>query len=223
MVATLNLSQLIKLGFARRVAGALAAVTVVALLLSGCGGSRASSSTGSRLPADYVPIAVGPGRLYRPGLASARVRSGRPVDGLRCRRRAGRRFGAHLEVFAHQREVAIAAGIGLAPPLARLRAAVIRARCYYAAVTTDPTGVIQLRARSPITLGVLFDLWGQPLGRREVAGFKATGGSAVIAFVDGRRWRSDPRQIRLLRHARITLEIASHVLPHRVYLFPPGL
>ncbi len=203
--------------------GPLAAVAVGAVLLSGCGGSKSSSAAGSRLPADYVPIAVGRGPLYRPGLSSAAVRSGRPVDGLRCRRRAGRRFGAHLEVFAHQRVVAIPAGIGLAPPLARLGASVVRARCYYAALTTDPTGVIQVRARSPITLGALFDLWGQPLGRREVASFKAPKGSAVVAFVDGRRWRSDPRRIRLLRHARITLEIASHVLPHRVYLFPPGL
>jgi hypothetical protein len=223
MVATLNLSQLVKLGFARRVTGALAVVTIVAFVLAGCGGSRTSSSTDSGLPADYVPIAVGRGPLYRPGLSSPRVRAGRPVDGLRCRRRAGRRFGAHLEVFAHQHVVAIAAGIGLGPPLARLGATVIRARCYYAALTTDPTGVIQVRARSPVTLGVLFDLWGQPLRGRQLAGFKAPGGSAVIAFVDGRRWRSDPRQIPLFRHARITLELASHVLPHRVYLFPPGL
>jgi hypothetical protein len=151
------------------------------------------------------------------------VRSGRPVDGLRCTRRAGRRFGAHLEVFAHQHVVAIAAGIGLAPPLARLGATVLRARCYYAAATTDPTGVIQVRARSRISLGALFDLWGQPLGRRQVAGFTTRGGARVIAFVDGRPWRSNPRQIPLSRHTRITLEVASHVLPHRVYLFPPGL
>jgi hypothetical protein len=201
----------------------LAAAATVGFGLLGCGGSRAPSSTGARLPADYVPVSVGAGPRYRPALASPRVRSAGPVDGLRCDHRAGHRFGAHLEVFAHQHVVAISAGIGLAPPLARLGANVLRARCYYAAATTDPTGVIEVRAGSRITLGAFFDLWGQPLGRREVAGFRASGRSPVIAFVDGRRWRSDPREIPLLRHARITLELASHVLPHRVYLFPPGL
>ncbi len=201
------------------------AACLAGLLLVGCGGggvgtsSRPSPPARAKLPPDYVPLSVGPGPLYRPGLRSPRVRSALPVDGLRCDRRPSRRFGAHLEVFAHQHVVAIPGGIGLASPLVRTGASVRSARCSYPAITGDPTGVIEVRAGSRITLGELFDLWGQPLGRRAVASFRAP----VTAFLDGHRWASDPRRIPLSRHGRITLEVASQVLPHRVYLFPPGL
>jgi hypothetical protein len=204
---------------------AISIALVLALGLGGCGGgdpSAHSSATG-RLPPDYVPVPVGPGPRYRPALRSARVRAANPVGGLRCAPRLGRRFGAHLELFAHQRVVAIPAGIGLTPPLILDGGVVRRARCYYPALTADPTGVIKLSPGSSTTLGELFDLWGQPLGPRVMAGFRAPAPSPVTAFVNGRRWRANPRAIPLSHHARITLELASHILPHRVYLFPPGL
>jgi hypothetical protein len=45
----------------------------------------------------------------------------------------------------------------------------------------------------------------------------------VRAFVNGRRWRADPRTIPLTRHASIVLELGPHVTNRPVYLFPPGL
>jgi hypothetical protein len=153
-----------------------------------------------------------------------RVRAAAPIDGRHCSRRAGERFGAHLEVFAHQHVVAIPAGIGIAPPFALAAdARVLGGRCSYPATTTDPTGVIDVRKGARVTLGGLFDIWGQALGKRVVARFRAPAGSMVLAYVDGRRWTADPRAILLVRHERIVLEIASRVPPHRVFLFPRGL
>jgi len=176
------------------------------------------------LPPDYLPLTLGPGARYRPAATSARVRAAAPIDGQRCSKQVGERFGAHLEVFAHQHVVAIPAGIGIAPPLALgTDATVLGGRCSYPARTTDPTGVIDVRNGARVTLGELFDIWGQALGNGVVARFHAPAGSIVVAYVDSRRFMADPRAILLLRHERIVLEVASHVPPHRAYLFRKGL
>jgi hypothetical protein len=127
-------------------------------------------------------------------------------------------------MFAHQHVVAIPTGIGIASPRARaLDASVLGGRCYYPATTTDPTGVIEVRTGARVTLGELFDIWGEPLGSRAAAGFRAPPGSHVVAYVNGRRWSANPRSIALTPHALVVLEVASHVPPHHVYLFRRGL
>ena len=207
------------------------ACAVLALLAGACGAAPESAGSRSarpspvkRLPPDYLPLTLGAGSRYRPPATSARVRGAAPIDGLRCLRTAGARSGAHLEVFAHQHVVAIPAGIGVTPPLTLVADATVRGgRCYYPALTTDPTGVIDVRGGARVTLGELFDIWGQPLGQRVVARFAAPAGSRVVAYVDGRRWAASPRTIVLSRHARIVLEVAGHVPPHRAYLFRRGL
>jgi hypothetical protein len=205
---------------------AAAACAGLALLVAACGatphpvGPRAET----RLPPDYLPLTIGPGPRYRPAAASARVRAAALIDGQHCTRRAGERFGAHLEVFAHQHVVAIPAGIGIAPPLALGTDETVHGgRCSYPATTRDPTGVIDVRKGARVTLGELFDIWGQALGKRVIARFRAPAGSIVIAYVDGRRFLADPRAIPLVRHERIVLEVASRVPPHRAYIFPKGL
>ena len=198
----------------------------LALLVAACGATPhpVSSPAETRLPPDYLPLTLGRGPRYRPAAASARVRAAAPIDGQHCSRRAGERFGAHLEVFAHQHVVAIPAGIGIAPPLALgTDATVLGGRCSYPARTTDPTGVIDVRKGARVTLGQLFDIWGQALGKRIVARFRAPAGSIVVAYVDGRRFMTDPRAIPLVPYERIVLEVASRVPPHRVYLFRKGL
>ena len=152
------------------------------------------------------------------------MRAGRPVAGLACRAARRRRVGAFVELIVHGRTVVIPAGVGIAPPVARRGAFVEGGRCSYAARTRSPTGVIEVDAAArPPRLGQLFALWGQPLGRHRLAGFRAPPGETVRAYVGGRTWRGDPRDIRLTRHAVIVLELASRIPPHRAYLFPPGL
>ena len=103
----------------------------------------------------------------------------------RCGATARPRVRAHVELFANRRVLILPAGIGMAPPLARDGAYVTRARCSYAVRTTTPTGVIEVVAAKNATIGDLFRVWGQPLTRARLAGFRGR----VHAYVAGSRWR----------------------------------
>lgn len=137
-----------------------------------------------------------------------------------CRRRLGPRDAAHVEVFADDRVVLVAAGIGTRPPRRYSAGRIAAARCYGALVTLDPTGVVLVRRGSRFTIGDLFASWGQPLSARRMASFRAR---AVTAFVGGRRLPGPAGRIPLRRHAEIVLEIGPPVPPHNIYRFPPGL
>ncbi len=203
----------------RRILAGLAAVVA----LAGCGSASSRVAPLHRLPADYIPMTIGSGTRFRPPARTAAVRAERPVDGLRCGTSPGPRDGAHLEMFAHQHVVAIPTGIGITPPLVLSESRVTHGRCYYPVMTTDPTGVLEIRTGARLTLGSLFDVWGQPLSRRGAVGFRLPAGATVVAYVGTRRWRGNPRAIPLRRHTRVVLELWSHIPPHRAYDFPPGL
>lgn len=178
---------------------------------------------GASVAAAPVPTPIGSGPLYRPGPLSAAVAAARPVGALRCTDRSEHRVGLHLELFAHGRVVIVPAGIGIAPPRRRGGASVTGGRCSYALRTSEPTGVVELSQSARVTLGQLFQLWGQPLSSRRLAGFRAIRGERVQVFVAGRRWPGDPRAIPLTRHAQIVLELGGYVPPHSLYLFSKGL
>ena len=129
----------------------------------------------------------------------------------------------HVELFARGRVVIMPAGIGVARPWARSGAYVLPRGCSYATRTLEPTGVIEVRRGSHLTLGDFFRIWGQPLSATRLAGFKTTGSAPVRAYVAGRRWRGSLRSIPLRRHAQIVLELGPFITPHRAFLFRPGL
>jgi hypothetical protein len=123
----------------------------------------------------------------------------------------------HLELFAARRVVLVAPGVGVAPPRRRDGAYVRGGRCTYPVFTREPTGLVEVETGGrPKTLGDLFAVWGQPLGKRRMAGFKGE----VSAFVAGRRQHADPRAIRLTPRAQIVLEVGGYVRPHATYRFP---
>jgi hypothetical protein len=124
----------------------------------------------------------------------------------------------HVEVFAVNRVVIVPAGIGVRPPIGLTAGRVSSANCYGSLVTVDPTGLVLSRPGAALSLADLFRAWGQPLSRRRMASF--TGRIAV--FVNGRRWREDPRGVPLVRHAEIVAEVGPYVPPHPAYAFPPG-
>jgi hypothetical protein len=150
---------------------------------------------------------------------STDVRAGRPVGRLSCGPPRPR-VGAHVELFVDGAVLLVPGGIGIAEPFVGSEPFVAGGRCEYAAVTRDPTGVVEVDPVAAVTLGDLFDLWGVHLGRDGFAGFAGR----VAAFVDGDPVAGDPRAIPLARHAQVVLEIgAPFVAPHRRYGFPPGL
>lgn len=160
---------------------------------------------------------LGPGARFRP--APLRL-SGARVGSLRCLPGSQSAYGAHIELFAADHEVMVPAGIGIASAQRR-GPFVASGRCSYPLSTVDPTGVIRVRRtrHTTPTVGELFALWGQPLSRSRLAGFPGP----VRAFLDGGRWRADPRTIPLDRHAQVVLEVGPAVAPHPSYLFPAGL
>ncbi len=149
------------------------------------------------------PWPIGPGPRYQP---PARKLDGRPVGSLTCSR--GRAvFPVHVEVFVNRRVVIIPAGIG------RTRA------CDYPVRTRLPIGVLGVAHGANVTIGDLFRLWGQPLGQRRVASFRAP--TRVRAYVAGKLVRGDAARVRLEPKAQIVIELGAYVPPHRSFLFPP--
>jgi hypothetical protein len=204
---------------------ALVLVLVVSSSLSACGEAedvavdRVAPQTDLQRP---VPR-IGRGKGYRIPSADRHTSAGRPVGRFRCTRAPTARYGTHLEVFANRLDVVVPAGIGIAAPRKRDGAYVTRGRCEYPVRTREPTGLIEVDRGAEPTLGEFFDVWGQPLDRRRVLGFRASRGEAVSAFVNGVRWRGDPRSIPLTRHAAIVVEVGGWFPPTPRYLFPPGL
>jgi hypothetical protein len=189
------------------------------IVVAGCG---SDSDAGRSFDRPVPRIGRGPGYELQP--AGRKAAAGEPVGALRCERRASRpRFGVHLEVFARRLDVVVPAGVGVAPPRVREGAYVLRGRCLYPLRTFEPTGLIEIDRGAELSLGQFFGVWGQPLGRRRLLGFRAAQGEQVAAYVNGRRWRRDPRRIPLERHAAIVLEIGGYFPPTKRYVFPAGL
>jgi hypothetical protein len=195
------------------------AVPLIAAL-AGCGAGHSAPSHGRRSSATAVAALVrearpiGRGRRFRPADRG-------PVLGP-CRPRLGPRYGVHVELFAADRVVMVAAGIGTRPPRRRFEGRIANAGCYGNLVTLEPTGVVLLRPGARLSLGALFRSWGQPLTRRRLGPFAARAGQSVVVFVGGRRWTAAPGEVPLVRHSEIVLEVGPRVPPHVRYAFPPG-
>jgi hypothetical protein len=187
-------------------------LVVIAIALCGCGDTESSSPLPTSAPS------LGPTARHRPPSLGKRAAAGRPIRGMRCTAHPRALYGVHLELFAARRVVLIPPGIGIAPPRDRQGAYVRGGRCSYSLRTREPTGVIEVAARGR-TLGDLFAVWGQPLGRTRMAGFRGR----VHAYVGGRPWHGALGAIPLRRHAQIVLEVGGYVPPHSTYGFPPGL
>jgi hypothetical protein len=199
-------------------APAATALAVAALAVAGCGSAmRSHAGTGARPAAAAIPAALA--RESRPigrGPAFAPPSRG-PVLGA-CRPGLGRRAGVHVEVFAANEVVLVAAGIGARPPLARSAGRIAGARCFGELVTVEPTGVVLLRPGARPTVADLFRSWGQPLTVDRLASFSGR----VRVYVGGRRRLGAAGAVPLTPHAEIVLEVGPYVPPHAAYHFPPG-
>ena len=127
-----------------------------------------------------------------------------------------------MELFAADRVVLVAAGIGTRPPRRLSEGRISSASCYGEMVTLDPTGLVLVRRDRARCWLTCFVAWGQPLSTRRLASFSASAGGSVSVFVDGRRWDGTPGSVPLRRHSEIVLEVGPYVPPHHAYMFPPG-
>lgn len=201
---------------------AAAVLACTCLMAAGCGGAAAPASRSETRPAALSGIpasllaglrTVGIGERFHPPATG-------PVLG-RCRRTLGRRIVAHVELFAENHVILIAAAIGTRPPRVLDDARVVRARCFGSVVTLDPTGSVYATAGTSTTIAQLFRSWGEPLSSTRIASFRAPAGSHVSVFIGGRRRAQAPGVIRITDHAEIVLEVGPHVPPHRSFTFPP--
>ncbi len=190
------------------------ALLLLLLAITGCG-TASPSGDGAAAPEPlrpHLPDATGPAVAVQIGRGlrfqpRARRLTGAPVGGDVCLPDDGVRHGAHLELFAAGRVVVIPPRVGFAPG------------CSHALRTRDRTGVIEVRAGGPDTVGHLFDLIGASLGPQRLLTFTGP----VRAYVGGRRVDGDPRRIRLTRHAQVVLAVGPAVPVHSAFRFVPGL
>jgi hypothetical protein len=139
----------------------------------------------------------------------------------RCRPTLGRRTPAHVELFAANHVVLIAAGVGMRPPRTTQDARVVHAACFGTLVTLDPTGTVYALRGSRLTIGDLFRAWGEPLSPTRLASFTAPSGTHVTVYINGHLRHLAPDDVPLTDHAEIVLELGPHVPPHASYTFPP--
>jgi hypothetical protein len=164
------------------------------------------------------------------GQALARTRlltTGEQIDGVTCQ--AGEQvlfhIHAHLTIFVRGVARRVPAGIGIAPPYnveATSRGTFVAGgSCFMWLHTHSADGIIH--TESPVnrsyTLGEFFDLWGQPLDRKQVG--PAHG--LVTSLLNGSVFTGNPRQIPLLAHAQIQLEVGRPLVAPEKITFPGGL
>jgi hypothetical protein len=208
---------------------ATAAVLLVAGAVLAGGGAGTAPRPVPRAPqraADVGPEGVpltrgarlGPARSPRPGSSSGGVLCG-----------SGEQLTYHvharLTLLVHGKPRSVPLGVGIGRPLRITKTArggfVSGGSCFSFLHTHAADGIIHIEApvRVTFTLGQFFDVWQQRLDRRHLG--PVTG--RVVAYVNGRRYRGDPRSIPLRRHAQILLVVGGMRTPPPLIEFPPGL
>jgi hypothetical protein len=130
---------------------------------------------------------------------------------------------AHLAMYVNGTPKLLPYGVGIVPPYQLQQAAtgsfVAGGTKYYWLHTHDETGVIHIE--SPVqrtyTLGNFFDLWHVSLSATQLGPTKGK----ITAFVNGKAYTGDPRNIPLTAHNVIQLDLGT-VVPFSNFTFPQG-
>jgi hypothetical protein len=180
------------------------------------GTSTTSSTAGKTQPGpEGIPLEQGP------DLAPAGTTSqGATVDGVQCApiEQLAYHIHAHLQVYVSGQPRALPAAIGMVGPVAEQTPYgpfYGAQQCYYWLHTHASDGIIHIESPSArvYTLGNFFDEWNQPLSGTQVAGDKGK----VSAFVNDKPWTKSPRDIPLVPHESIQLDVGKpSVAPHEI-------
>lgn len=200
----------------RRWAPVAAAVLVLVLVGLGLGLwlSRGNSTSTSSGP-EGVPL------QNVPDLAPADTTMvGAPIDGITCRTATDQSVRYHIHVlvdlYVMGQPERIPAGAGIAAPRFDEHLAnglfidnSVNGCLYWLHVHSND-GVIHIESpyKHTFTLGQFFDIWQQSLGPDQVGPSKGS----VVAFENGKRYKGNPRNIPLLPHAVIQLDVGQPVV-----------
>jgi hypothetical protein len=147
---------------------------------------------------------------------------GAPVDGIHCETTEGVKLHVHthLSLFVQGVQMQIPQAVGIAPDATSPTGA-----CLYWIHTHGPDGIIHVESPDltppgggPFTLGMMFDIWGQPLTKTQIGPFKG----AVTAYVNGALYDGALSAIPLYSHQQVTLEVGKPLVPPPNYAFPPN-
>jgi hypothetical protein len=200
-------------------------------VLAGCGSSKTSTTTSTSAPAttsattaatstaaaSQQPGPEGIALETGPELAPASsTNPGATVDGIQCAplEQLAYHIHSHLQVYVDGQSRALPGAIGINGPVAQQTPEgpfYGASQCIYWLHTHTNDGVIHVESptKRVYTLGDFFDEWRQPLSQTQVAGAQGK----VTAFVDGKPWTKDPREIPLVPHAAIQLNVGSPSVP----------
>jgi hypothetical protein len=167
-------------------------------------GTSSAAGVSAQIGFEGVPLQQGP------PLAPASTTQTGKVDGITCgpTEQLAYHIHSHLAVFNNGTLHQLPAGVGIPGSHAQnTNQGPIAAggQCIYWLHTHTTDGVIHVESPTKriYTLGNFFDIWHQPLSPDQVASLHG----AVTAFVNGKPWKKSPRDIPLLPHADIQLEM----------------
>jgi hypothetical protein len=174
------------------------------------------SDSDSQIGPEGVPLQNVP--VLAPASTTA---TGAPVDGITCRTNADQKVKYHIHVhvaiFVNGSQRRIPAGVGIPPP--QLGEQFLNGLfidnglqgCLYWLHVHTNDGVVHVEApnKGVFTLGQFFDIWNQPLGPNQVGPARG----AVVAFVNGKRFRGNPHELPLMPHAVVQLDVGQPVVP----------
>jgi hypothetical protein len=154
-------------------------------------------------------------------------RIGERIDGIACQQAEQVAFHihAHLRIVVRGASRQVPAGVGIAAPYEVQQTPagpfVAGATCFMWLHTHAADGIVHIEAptKRTFTLGEFFDVWGQRLDRSRVGPARG----AVTALFDGRVFTGDPRQIPILAHSQIELEVGRPLAAPDQITFPRGL
>ena len=197
------------------IAGLALVIMIVAYNVASNRAVNAVTVTPSPRPNDSggIQLANGSslGAALFPPRDAVRGGQGQPVDGIKCESSefATLHVHAHLALFVKGRQIQVPQGIGFPSS---------GSQCLYWLHTHDASGIIHVESPSagPFTFGNLFDVWGEPLSSNQVASVSGD----VRVFVNGARFRGDPRSIPISAHEQVILEVGAPFVSPPYYLFP---
>lgn len=183
----------------------LAAIGVLAAVAA-CGTTTPPAATTASGPTPTPAVLAAP---------NGAAVTGQPIDGVTCDASAPQlviHLHAHLAIFVSNAPRDVPKNIGILP-------SVNGSPCTYWLHSHDDDGIMHVEspATRSFTLGDYFDVWGVPLDSAHVG--PATG--VVLVYVNGQRFAGDVRDIPLVAHAVVQLDVNGDV-PPVAYSFPAG-